>query len=287
MSVGLEAAGHTTIAFAEKDAYARQVLELRFPDVPIYEDVDDVRATDLPRVDIVTGGFPCQPVSVAGNQQGEDDHRWLWPNMLRVIRETHPRWVLVENVVGLLSVDAGRLFGTVVGDLAALGMDLRWDCIPAAAVGAPHIRDRVWILAHSPEQGRGLEGSAAPSRTQGAGAQCEPRGSGDVPDTDSSVRDGAERTAGRRLELQAGGQAEPAHDGAAQPMAAHASLLSDTGRELLEGWIRESAQEPTQWSTEPDVGRVADGVPSRVDRLRCLGNALVPTIAFIYGRVMQ
>ena len=143
MSAGMQRAGIETIAFVENNPYCRQVLEARWPDVPIHEDIREFDGRSVGHVDIVSGGFPCQTVSFAGKRLGENDDRWMWPDMLRVVGEARPRWVLVENVVGLLSADSGRLMGRVLGELAALGFCCRWDCIPAAAVGAPHIRDRV------------------------------------------------------------------------------------------------------------------------------------------------
>src|SRR4029450_13011646 len=102
----------------------------------------------LEPVDVICGGFPCQPHSLAGRRAGANDERDLWPHFARLIRELEPRWVVAENVPGLLSSDAGRFFGTVLGDLAACGYDAEWDCLPASAFGAPHRRDRVWIVAY-------------------------------------------------------------------------------------------------------------------------------------------
>ena len=168
----------------------------------------------LEPVDLIAGGFPCQPVSVAGRQAAQDDVRWLWPEFARVVRELRPRLVLVENVRNLLAVNGGSAFGEVVGDLAALGYDAEWHVVSAADVGAPHLRERVWIVAHA------------------------------------NMADAS----GQRLEglEQAGAAAGPADA----------------------GW----------WAVEPDVGRVAHGVPARVDRLRALGNAVVPQVVEVIGR---
>ena len=115
---------------------------------------DDVRTFDaLPwrgRVDVVTAGFPCQPFSVAGRRRADSDERNGWPDTARIIREVRPRFALLENVPGLV---AHPYFGTVLGDLAESGFDAEWDCFSAASVGAPHIRDRLWILAYSKESG--------------------------------------------------------------------------------------------------------------------------------------
>jgi len=175
-------------------------------------------------VDLICGGFPCQPVSVAGKRLAQADERWLWPEFARVVRALRPRFVLVENVPGLLV----RGFGDVVGDLATCGYDAEWDCIPASAVGAPHRRDRVWLVARH-------EGSETPDR-------C-----GAVGDADKS-------------------SADPYAEGRGP---------------------RRAASEPGWWATEPSVGRVAHGVPARVDRLRSLGNAIVPQVAEWIGRRLR
>lgn len=142
----------------EIDPRCRQILSEHFPEVRRFEDVREFakeQASAL-RVDCICGGFPCQPVSNAGKRQGESDERWLWPEFMRVIRVLKPRWVVVENVPGLLSVDAGRLFGGILRDLATSGFDAAWDHLPAYAFGAPSERDRVLIVANS--ERRGLEG---------------------------------------------------------------------------------------------------------------------------------
>ncbi len=236
-SLGLERAGMRTVAFCEINPYCQAVLRNHWPDVPVYEDVRELTAEtlanasrDLRRtsgdeirdasngsgaIDVICGGFPCQDISVAGKGAGiEGERSGLWSEYARIISEVRPRYVIVENVAALL----GRGLGRVLGDLAALGYDAEWHCIPASAVGAPHRRDRVWIIAYSAEQR--LEG-------------C--------------TRQGLSGTWGASVEFACG------------------------------DW----------WLAEPDVGRVAHGVPARVDRLRSLGNAIVPQIAEIIGRAIM
>ena len=108
----------------------------------------------LPYVDLICGGFPCQPVSHAGRRKGKADDRWLWPEFYRIIREVRPRWALIENVRGLLSADAGRIFAGILRDLAQAGYDADWDIVSAASVGAPHLRERVFVVAHTERRGR-------------------------------------------------------------------------------------------------------------------------------------
>jgi DNA (cytosine-5)-methyltransferase 1 len=252
MDRGLEAAGMRVLWQVEIDEFCRKVLAKHWPDVERFADVRDCGAHNLKPVDLVCGGFPCQPVSHAGKRKGDADERWLWPEFYRVIRELKPGRVLVENVPGLLSIDAGRLFGGILRDLASCGYDAEWDCIPAAAVGAPHIRDRCFILAHARELRRDTRRPEQP--LQGAGASSETR------------RDVADATGFRRTTSVN----ESRNDG--QPVSAFQGGLLELGRAAE--W----------WAVEPDVGRVADGVPMRVQRLKGLGNAVVPQVAEWIGR---
>lgn len=151
-SLGLERAGMRTVAFCEIDPFCRRVLAKHWPDVPCYDDVRSLTAARL-RADgivaeVICGGFPCQDISSAGSRAGISGERsGLWAEYARLIGELRPRFIIVENVARLLFDGMGR----VLGDLAALGYDTEWECIPAAAVGAPHLRERVWIVAYPSE----------------------------------------------------------------------------------------------------------------------------------------
>jgi DNA (cytosine-5)-methyltransferase 1 len=158
--LGLErTGGFETVAFCEIEEYPQKILRRHWPKVPIYHDVRELTAEQLASdgvvVDVIVGGFPCQDLSVAGRRAGiEGERSGLWSEMLRLVRDIRPRYVLVENVGGLLAGPGelpGAWFGKVLGDLAEIRYDAEWDCIPAAAVGAPHLRDRVWLMAY-PEQ---------------------------------------------------------------------------------------------------------------------------------------
>jgi DNA (cytosine-5)-methyltransferase 1 len=145
-SLGLERAGMRTVAFCEQDEGKRAILAKHWPKVPCFPDVETLRGIEVgERVDVICGGFPCQDLSVAGRRAGLAGKRsGLWAHYARLVSELRPRFVIVENVPGLLV----RGMGTVLGDLAEIGYDAEWDCIPAAAVGAPHLRARIWILAY-------------------------------------------------------------------------------------------------------------------------------------------
>jgi DNA (cytosine-5)-methyltransferase 1 len=146
--LGLERAGFTVKWQVENNAFCQEVLKKHWPHVQRFSDVQTVDWGNVPQVDLLCGGFPCQPVSLAGKRQAQSDDRWLWPEFLRCIGVLRPGYVLIENVPGLLT--AG--FGDILSGLASFGFDAEWDCIPASAVGAHHLRDRVWIIAHRPEK---------------------------------------------------------------------------------------------------------------------------------------
>jgi DNA (cytosine-5)-methyltransferase 1 len=145
-SLGLERAGMRTVAFCEIDPYCRAVLRKHWPDVPIFEDVCKLTAAAVDGIDVICGGFPCQDISSAGNKAGLGGLRsGLWREYARLVGEIRPKYAIVENVSDLLS----RGIGDVLGDLAALGFDAEWHCIPASHVGLPQPRDRLWIIAYS------------------------------------------------------------------------------------------------------------------------------------------
>ena len=145
LELGLERAGMRVVWQSEIDPYASRVLAKHWPTVPNLGDVTAVDWSTVERPDLVCGGFPCQPFSQAGARRGADDPRHLWPHLATCLRLVRPEWVLLENVPGLLTLG----FGEVAGDLADLGYELEWECIPAAAVGAPHLRYRVFVVAHT------------------------------------------------------------------------------------------------------------------------------------------
>lgn len=151
MELGLERAGMTTVGQVEIDPYCQQVLNRHWPEVPKHDDVTTTPewwvSDDRPTVDLICGGFPCQPFSLAGRQAGVSDERWMWPETERVIRAIRPRYVLLENVAALVRDSVA--FGTVLADLHQLGFDAEWGTIPASDFGLPTIRERVYVLAYS------------------------------------------------------------------------------------------------------------------------------------------
>jgi DNA (cytosine-5)-methyltransferase 1 len=252
-SLGLERAGMRTVGFCEIEPYCRKVLAQHWSGVPIYEDVRTLTggrlAADGIAANVVSAGFPCQDISVAGKGAGiaEGTRSGLWSDCARIIGEVQPRYVIVENVAALL----GRDFDRVLGDLAALGYNAEWHCIPASAVGAPHPRDRVWIVAYDAFRRRCDRTLEIAGEGGADGTQIPPGGlRGDVSHTHGSGCVEQRRTIPIPAQL----------------------FAAECG-----DW----------WRTEPDVGRVVDGIPGRVDRLAALGNALVPQIAEIIGRAIM
>jgi DNA (cytosine-5)-methyltransferase 1 len=155
LELGLERAGvGHTVWQVEREDYCRQALARHWPDAVRYEDVTTVNWAAVEPVDVVCGGFPCQPFSVAGEQKGMDDERWLWPAFAECLRVVRPRYAVLENVPALVA--DGAAFGRVLGDLHELGFDAEWSIVSACSVGASHRRRRVFVLAHP--RGEGLQG---------------------------------------------------------------------------------------------------------------------------------
>lgn len=234
-SLGLERAGMRTVAFCEVNPYCRQVLKKHWPSVPCYEDVRTLTAERLSAdgitVDVICGGFPCQDVSNANAVWGEcaglaGERSGLWRELLRAIRLVRPDFALVENVAALL----GRGLGEVLGDLAEIGYDAEWHCVRASDIGAPHERDRVFIIAY-PIGSRGPR--LVTSADFGAAGPWGLRGQEDL------------------------------------------QLIFDAPFERGDRW------------PQPLLRRMDDGLPGRVDRLHCVGNAIVPQIAEAIGRAIM
>lgn len=259
--LGLErTGGFETVAVAETDDYASRVLAIRFPDAP---NVGDVTKAEYPDADVICAGFPCQDLSYAGAGAGLAGARsGLFWEVVRAARVVRPRYIILENVAALL----GRGLDVVLRALAEIGYDAEWHCIPASAVGAPHRRDRIWIVAHA--RGEQHEGDRAPL-------------SGEIAEELSRTFADAEAVFRPAL---VGSEPNGDHAGVGEMADAPCELLNGTGEPGARRWT-----EPANggwWSVEPNVGRVAHGIPKRVDRLRCLGNAVVPQIPEIIGRAL-
>ena len=255
LDLGLERAGMRVAWQVEIDDYATRVLARHWPNVPRFRDVRECGRHNLAPVDLVAGGFPCQPHSLAGKRSASGDDRDLWGEFARILRELKPRWVVAENVPGLLSSEAGRFFGRVLWDLAASGYDAEWDCLPAAAFGAPHLRDRVFLVAHA--RGKQLSQQSQP-QSEGSAA-ADTGGAGVLRPVANGHSRGGTRSA-LKPQIQAAVFVRP-------------DLVGCGGSHF-----------GAAWQAEPNVDRMADGFPGRVDRIRGLGNAVVPQVAEYVGR---
>ena len=355
-SLGLEATGgFETVAFCDIEEYPRKVLQKHWPHVKQYKDIkelnyDRLESEGLVPIDIITGGYPCQPFSVAGRKKGEKDPRHLWPEYFRLVQELRPTWVIGENVSGHIKLG----LDTVLENLESEGYTSRTFNISAASVGANHKRERVWIVAHSErndnfnkeqrvdgkekeiprERGENNSATRESSRTSavrktnnGDVANTESFGSdggeireskekggqerilgsqvrgvsSDVANTESDKEDGVLRTVGSESD-QGNPRMEFAGSRDGQPKREAPQDMANTNSEGLErqwksrnqfgskftatesGEERQGEMGQGWWSVEPNVGRVAHGIPSRVDRLKSLGNSLIPHVPYYIGQ---
>jgi DNA (cytosine-5)-methyltransferase 1 len=275
MDLGLIQAGLKLKWQCENDWFCRQILKKRFG-VKVYR---DVRSSEFEPVEILAGGFPCQPVSQSGRKLGTEDERWLWPYYLEVIDELHPRWVLIENVDGLRS----RGLADILQGLANCGYDAEWDRIPAAAFGAPHVRYRYFILAY-PNNLRWNKGSyfkAFGEKQKRAASLIREQL---LTDTDSLGR--KEKGVILRESSGVDNSAADTNCFIAYPHGKRLAILGQSGKlgSVTKGFDIEGFG---WWSVEPDVGRVVHGVSSRVDRLKSLGNAVIPPAGYFLGKLVQ
>ena len=272
-SLALEKVGFKTVAFCERDEYCRLLLQKHWKGVKIYNDIKKCKGEDFKKeigtIDILTGGFPCQPYSVAGKQKGTDDDRYLWPEMFRVIKEVKPTFIVAENVRGLINIQDGMVFETVCSDLESEGFEIQTFIIPAAGVGAPHKRERVWIVGYSKYNG---------SLT----SKIERR--------DNKINDRAEEGENTTLQPErtsrSGNNVTMENSGCElyERSSIRGKDEDETRKEITNQHQRSSSTSWRSWEFEPDVGRVANGVPGRAHRLRGLGNAIIPKIAEEIGR---
>ena len=332
--MGLEWAGMSTKAMCEKDPYCRKVLAKHWPDLTIHEDIRDLDGKEYANsIDVVAGGFPCQPFSQAGKRKGKlDIDRHLWPEMFRVIKESRPRWVIGENVFGFINM----ALDDVQSDLESEQYEVRKFVLPAVAVDAKHRRDRCFVIAYSnsdlirnkPRWGDGENGQGSPISTDHGEAQSM---------ANSNSHDGWRRSCsksqGRESRMEHGGRSSRLTERQSGQALAYTNgerQLQQRGTEQeVGGWSGNSSEQveedvantiyersqrglhrgkdtqreselghsgrsssthgqPRQevWLPEPRVGRVAHGVPNRVDRLKGLGNAVVPQLIQAIGEIV-
>ena len=282
-ALGFEWAGLSKpVLFCDIEPWSRKVLAKHWPDVPIAHDVKELAndpARLVPDCDILTAGYPCQPFSVAGKQRGTKDDRHLWPFISQIIAHKRPAFCVLENVYGHVALGLDE----VLADLEAQDYAARAFIVPACAVNAPHRRDRIWIIArnvgnskhdgssaatvsgkHGQDEARGAEGQIASEQSEGASELGHYANVGNA----GCVTKGQSRGGLSEERLNSGAQGQWSVEG---------HRLADTSEDKHQSW----------WAVEPGMGRVAHGIPRRVDRLKGLGNAIVLQIAMQIGLTIK
>jgi DNA (cytosine-5)-methyltransferase 1 len=302
-SLGLEATGHfETAAFCEIDPYCKQVLKKHWPDVPIFDDIRQLKGTDIGTIDIITGGYPCQPFSVAGKQKAEQDPRHLWPEYFRLIQELRPTWVIGENVSGHIKLG----LDSVLEDLASEGYSSRTFSISAASIGANHKRERIWTVAYSNDSRDRTSQHETNSNREKINEGWQEQ-SFSEPSRQSEDVENSRRTLWQRGQFSKENEDEIGKENANQFERSSSTSkidVANTDSKRLQRQRESSSQfnkkfttskssEERQkglggkwWESEPRVGRVAHGIPKRVDRLKTLGNAVVPHIPYYIGQAI-
>jgi len=286
-SLGFERAGMECVGHVEINEYAQKILLKHWPDVPLLPDVTKVKGDEFGEVDLLCGGFPCQDLSVAGKQGGIHGERsGLYDEIIRIAGVCRPRYIVLENVANLIA--RTDWFGYVIGRLAQIGYDAEWEIIRASDVGAPHRRARVWIVAYPNSESQPNE----PVNVE--------KGSGElaISNSDNSTRSTEQRFKLNRSKESSRDSKDKLEAGDDVADTNKIGLQGVGANSHSEGWEKQNerpaglrnrtrSQRENWWEIEPNVGRVANGVPKRVDRLKCLGNALVPQIAeYIGNRIM-
>ena len=317
-ALGLDSTGFfETVKFVEKDKYCQKVLRKNFPNIPIEEDIKDVKGKEGD-ADVIVGGFPCQPMSVAGRRKGTDDDRYLWPEMFRLIREIKPQFVIGENVQGIINIQNGMVLRQVQDDLESEGFEVQCFLIPASGIGAWHQRYRVWIVAANTKiigtrESRNIdqeEGNQSSSPTQSNS------GSEDVSNTDSRLRRGW-RTIGEsgedkvwrfyskeeeqtRVDIRSetigrdvvsGGETNALQSNDERREERDISNQSEE-QNISSGGHDTNGQKQTWWQIESNLCGVPDGISygldkDRASRIKTLGNAIVPQIARELGLAIK
>jgi DNA (cytosine-5)-methyltransferase 1 len=321
-SLGAEANGIPTVAFVEKDPFCQKVLRKHWSNTPIISDIRTVKGEDYETdgVTIVSGGFPCQPFSVAGKQKGTDDDRYLWDETIRVVAETKPEWFIGENVDGIVNIQDGMVLRQVQDDLEKEGFQVQCLVIPASGIGAWHQRKRVWIVGHSQHNGssttkeqRGnTQTSTRSQKRENSSLQSEgtsrSRNDGNVSNTIGELSDGRSSTTehskpkqewvvshsqeykdkvwgkAKRCDQQTGSRGDVSNTNG-ERLQGHGVQTNMEVEERQVSSIGSTQGQYTWWQTESKLRGVPHGISyeldkDRANRIKALGNSIVPQIAY-------
>ena len=300
LDLGLERSGMEVIWQSEIDPYGCRVLKKHWPEVVNHGDIKTINWGNIVRPDVICGGYPCQPFSTAGKRNGADDPRHLWPWVREAISQLRPKYAILENVRGHITLGLSE----VLGDLASIGYDAEWQIVSANSVGAPHLRERIIILAYPSQQfsnERGFADNSGQVKQRQSLQESIGRSNSTCTDTIRELADADSSgciyrqpqifTADRwvnALSLTGASSSEMAYS---QSVGLQGSSDLATVKNQKSGYGITGNNCGTQpgndwWKVEPDVGRVAHGISSRVDRLRGLGNAVVPQVSELIGRMV-
>ena len=281
--------GYETVAFCEMDEFCQKVLKKHWPDVPIFDDVRTIDATRLGDIDICTFGFPCQPVSQAGLQRAESDDRWLWDEIIRILQASKPKWIIAENVRGLISIEDGLLLQNCITSLEAEGYEIQSVIIPACAKNAPHRRSRIWIIGKLVANTKclGWEKRAEKSEEFDRERSSDQSDNGSQGCTISNTDKDVANTFNKRSQ---GGlhrwknkkrQDKQRHIGCSstaykQPNERTETVVGKMG-DMVDGISRGLLR---HFDREPEhIPRVTKGEKDRAKKLKALGNSIVPQVA--------
>ena len=305
-SLGLESTGFfETIAFVEKDEFCQKVLKKNFKNIPIEGDIRNVKGEKY-RADVVTGGFPCQPFSVAGKRKGTDDDRYLWDETIRVVRECKPKWFIGENVEGLVNIQDGMVLRQVQNDLEKEGFEVQCLIIPASGIGAWHQRKRIWIIGYNVPNSNTRFGIGENQEIQTRG-NTSTFSSKDVSNTFGKLSDGCSsttrnsKTKFKGMECNQSWNWNEVRSKTERCSEQDREDVSDSNGKRLQGRKFQhhletgkqsttnngkdsSKEQQTWWQTQSDLCGVPNGVSygldkNRANRIKSLGNSIVPQIA--------
>lgn len=308
--LGLEPLGLQTLWQIENDPFCTEVLHRKFPNTQKFFDICGVAPEKLAPVDIVTGGFPCQPFSISGKMKGASDPRWPWPEFFRIVRYVRPKYVIIENVPGLLTTNGGKDFATILNNLAEIRYDAEWECIPANSIGARHKRNRLFIVAY-PECFRLAKRKVFDKNTfekfaSTAGNSSFYRTTSNKDTSESEicrVSDGISHSVDRAVSTRAiktrrtvpykssirfdlESYTVDAYERSEAAFRLGKPISTFTIQEL--DWTFQSMRKNDFWGIEPpELCRVAGELPNRKERLTALGNAVVPQLVTVVGNCIK